>query len=157
MIVIADTSPINYLILIEALDVLPRLFGEITIPEAVFIELKNEKASAKIRAFTEEPPDWLRIVSVEVPPGSGLEKLDYGEREAIYLAERDKADLLIIDDRKGFKAAVARNLLPVGTLFVLEQAAEAGLVDLAEAFGKLEKTNFYVSSELLREILERNS
>lgn len=157
MIVIADTSPINYLILIDAIDVLPKMFGELTIPRAVFTELQHEKASASIRDFTMRCPGWLKIVSVQVPSGTGLEKLDYGEQEAIYLAEQVKADLLLIDERKGFKAAKDRNLRPIGTLFVLEQAAEMGLIDLADSFVKLEQTNFYVSPILLQEILERNS
>lgn len=157
MIVIADTSPINYLLLIDAIDILPQLFGEVTIPRAVFTELKHEKASSAVREFTTHSPDWLKIVSIQVPSGSGLEKLDYGEQEAIYLAERINADLLIIDERKGFREARDRNLRAVGTLFVLEQAAENGLVDLAKAFEKLEQTNFYVSPELLREILGRHS
>ena len=29
MITVADTSPLNYLILVEAVDVLPRIFGQV--------------------------------------------------------------------------------------------------------------------------------
>ena len=32
MIVVSDTSPLNYLILIEAIDVLPGLFGQVHAP-----------------------------------------------------------------------------------------------------------------------------
>jgi len=39
MIVISDTSPLNYLILIDYQDVLPTLFGQIIIPQAVLNEL----------------------------------------------------------------------------------------------------------------------
>jgi len=35
MIVIADTGPINYLILIEKIDVLPKLYGRILVPPSV--------------------------------------------------------------------------------------------------------------------------
>ena len=35
MIAVSDTSPLNYLILIELQDVLPKLFGRVLIPEAV--------------------------------------------------------------------------------------------------------------------------
>jgi predicted nucleic acid-binding protein len=39
MVVIADTTPINYLVLIGEQELLPTLFGQIIIPEAVFREL----------------------------------------------------------------------------------------------------------------------
>jgi predicted nucleic acid-binding protein len=39
MIVVADTSPINYLVLIKEIEVLPKLYGKIVIPEAVREEL----------------------------------------------------------------------------------------------------------------------
>lgn len=39
ILVVADTSPLNYLILIEAIQVLPRLYGRIVIPTEVFREV----------------------------------------------------------------------------------------------------------------------
>ena len=44
MIVVSDTSPINYLILIELQDLLPKLFDRILIPEAVHRELHSTAA-----------------------------------------------------------------------------------------------------------------
>ncbi len=44
MIVVSDTSPINYLLEIGHIDVLSKLFGTIVIPTAVFAELKAEGA-----------------------------------------------------------------------------------------------------------------
>jgi predicted nucleic acid-binding protein len=41
MIVIADTSPINYLVLIEQIEVLPKLYGRILIPPSVYEELQS--------------------------------------------------------------------------------------------------------------------
>jgi predicted nucleic acid-binding protein len=42
MIVISDTSPINYLILIECVNVLPELYGRVVIPEGVLEELQRQ-------------------------------------------------------------------------------------------------------------------
>jgi predicted nucleic acid-binding protein len=39
VIVIAATTPLNYLILIDSIDTLPRLYGRMTVPQAVFDEL----------------------------------------------------------------------------------------------------------------------
>jgi predicted nucleic acid-binding protein len=43
-IVIADTSPLQYLFQIERLDVLRRLFGVVQVPEAVADELRVGRA-----------------------------------------------------------------------------------------------------------------
>ena len=43
MVVISNTTPLNYLILIGLVDVLPVLYGEVSIPEAVFAELQRDK------------------------------------------------------------------------------------------------------------------
>jgi predicted nucleic acid-binding protein len=42
MIVIADATPLNYLILIDQAELLPRLFDRILIPPAVFAELQHQ-------------------------------------------------------------------------------------------------------------------
>jgi predicted nucleic acid-binding protein len=44
MIIVSDTSPINYLILIGQIDLLPALFKQIVIPEAVYDELSDSAA-----------------------------------------------------------------------------------------------------------------
>jgi len=41
MIVVADTSPVNYLVLIDEIDLLPIIFGKVLIPEAVMEELQH--------------------------------------------------------------------------------------------------------------------
>ena len=41
MIVVSDTSPLNYLVLIEFQHILPELFERILIPEAVRQELQS--------------------------------------------------------------------------------------------------------------------
>ena len=48
MIVVADTSPLNYLILIDEIDLLPALLGKVLLPYAVFRELKHPKTAPKV-------------------------------------------------------------------------------------------------------------
>lgn len=50
MIVVADTTPVNYLILIGEIDVLAKLYGRVVIPEAVREELTRSCAPAAVRA-----------------------------------------------------------------------------------------------------------
>jgi predicted nucleic acid-binding protein len=42
-VVVSDTSPINYLILTEAVELLPRVFSRIIVPTAVGNELADPK------------------------------------------------------------------------------------------------------------------
>ena len=61
MAVVADTGPLNYLILIEAVEVLPRLFSSILIPAIVGDELSHPKTPAPVRSWIGHPPAWLNI------------------------------------------------------------------------------------------------
>ena len=49
MIVVSDTSPINYLILIGQINLLPRLFQKIIIPQEVYTELSDTAAPVPVQ------------------------------------------------------------------------------------------------------------
>ena len=149
MIVIADTSCICYLILIDCIELLPQLYGNVIIPNAVYLELQADNAPAPVRQWIQNYPQWLRIESVEVLLDSELEKLDRGEIEAIILAEKNQADLLIVDDRFARIMAKKRGLTITGLLGVLYDAAKGGMINLAEKFEALGKTSFFVNPKLL--------
>ena len=83
MIVIADTTPLNYLVLIEQADLLPRLFGRVLIPPAVFEELQNTEAPEAVRVWIASRPSWLQIHQLHIAPDAGLDYLDAGERETL--------------------------------------------------------------------------
>ena len=59
MIVIADSTPLNYLILIHQVDLLPQLFDRILIPPAVFEELQHQETPGVVRRWVSDPPLWL--------------------------------------------------------------------------------------------------
>ena len=91
MIVVSDTSPINYLVLIELQDLLPELFQRVLISDAVHRELQSTRAPDPIRRFLAEAPNWLEVrPSPEIDPA--LPHLDSGEGEAISLALSIGAD-----------------------------------------------------------------
>lgn len=157
MIVIADTSPLHYLILLEHAEVLQHLYGSVIIPEAVVRELQAQKTPASVRQWITAPPEWLQIRQIAVPPDPALAELDPGEREAIALAETLHADALIIDEKMGRREAERRKLRVIGTMRVLDDAAEAGLVDLPTALSRLQAFGFYLDTRLLQFLLDRNS
>jgi predicted nucleic acid-binding protein len=95
MIVIADTSPVNYLALIGLIDILPQLLGSVLIPEAVHNELQREKTPQAEKDWLGSYPAWLEIKRVDAPSDEALLRLDPGEHEAISLSEALCADLLL--------------------------------------------------------------
>ena len=155
MIVVSDTSPINYLLLIGLLDILPELFGKVIIPSAVYVELCHPAAPQVVGDWVANLPDWVEVRTVSHLDPS-LE-LGAGESEAITLAVLIKADALLIDERKGRKEAVARGLVVSGTLNVIEAAAERGLIDLRQACTLLLQTNFRASTAVIQELLRRDA
>jgi len=157
LIVIADTSPINYLVLIDEIKVLPRIYGGILIPQAVFDELLDSASPQKIREWLSTRPDWLRISDVVFAPDPLLEILDRGERDAILLAESIRAERLIMDDSDGRREAESRQLAVIGTLGVLAEAARRDLLDLGRALADLRKTNFYAAPALIEMLLANES
>jgi predicted nucleic acid-binding protein len=76
-----------------------------------------------------------------------------GERAAITLALSLHADLILIDERKGTAVALGKGLDVTGTLGVLGLAARRGLVDLADAFARLKRTNFRYRQETMDTLL----
>lgn len=87
MIVIADTTPLNYLALVGVIEVLPALYGAVVIPAAVAQELQAENALDTVKEWLASAPAWLEIRTVNQPVDISLEILDAREREAIQLAE----------------------------------------------------------------------
>lgn len=151
MLVIADSSPLIVLINIDHVDVLPRLFGQVIIPPEVSAELHHPKRPQAVRDFIAARPAWLlerAPAAIEPIPG-----LHAGELAAISLARELKADLLLIDEVCGRKAAVDRHIPITGTIGVLELAADRGMLDLQDAFARVKKTDFWITHELLDERL----
>jgi predicted nucleic acid-binding protein len=156
MIVVADTSPLNYLVLIDEIDLLPALFGRVFIPQAVFEELNHSRTSQKVRTWLAYPPTWLELRQVSHGTSLNLSAIDPGEREAIQLAIELGIATVLIDDAAGRRQAENLHLDVRGTLGVLERSARLGLVNFREVLGKLEQTNFRVSPVIKAAFLARN-
>src|SRR4051812_838901 len=152
MLVIADSSPLIVLVNIGHIQVLPKLFGEVVIPPAVASEIAAPARPQIIRDFAAAYPPWLRV---QAPTAvQQIAHLHQGEREALSLALELHADLVLIDERKAYREAVARKLNAVGTVRVLERAAAQGLLALKDAFDQLKQTDFWISHKLLDQRLE---
>jgi predicted nucleic acid-binding protein len=156
MIVVADASPIWYLLLIGYVDLLQRLFGQVVIPQAVHDELSAEGAPTIVRTWIEHPPSWLQIQYATTTPDASLGRLHLGECEAITLAAQLKAALIVLDDKAARRVAVERGLHTTGLLGILDEAATRRLIDLPTAIERLQRTTFRASPRLLKALLDRH-
>lgn len=153
MITVSDTSPINYLVLIDCQELLPKLFDSVLIPEAVHRELQAAGTPEPVRQFVSAAPGWLEIRSAPDIPAT-IAHLDSGEREAIALALAVGTEFVLLDERKGRQAAKEHGLHAYGTLGVIGLAAERKLVALGDALDRLQQTNFRASPRLLKTVRE---
>jgi predicted nucleic acid-binding protein len=153
MMVVSNTTPLNYLILTESVHVLPAIFGRVYAPSAVIEELSHPRSPPAVRAWADSPPQWLTVQDpTHIDPSL---KLGVGEAAAISMALELKADRVLIDDRDASREARRSGLSVVGSLGILEEAARRGLIDIEQKIKELEETNFRASQALYRSVLER--
>jgi len=146
-VVVADTTPLNYLIQIGQVELLRDLFGKVMIPEAVLAELHHPKAPSAVANWLLRLPERLTVEKVKRLDQTI--QLGHGENEAISLAVERHILIVLMDERRGRSAAETRGLLPIGTLNILDLADERGLADGVAMLEALKQTTFRAESELL--------
>jgi predicted nucleic acid-binding protein len=99
-LIVADTSPVFYVLSSESIDLLTALFGTVLLPEAVRNELRHQGAPEPVRRWAENLPSWVEVQSVELTDDGELYSVGAGERAAITLALSIRADMILIDERK---------------------------------------------------------
>ena len=150
MIVVADSGPLHYLVLLDQVDLLHRFYGQVVIPDAVAYELCAAATPSAVSGWIARLPAWATVAPVSQEQIAAItDDLDLGERAAIALAEAIRADLLLIDEAAGRVEAKRRNLRVTGTLGVLRAGAEHGVVDVPTMLAKLRTTSFYADEALI--------
>jgi predicted nucleic acid-binding protein len=121
----------------------------------VLAELKHPLAPKPVQDWAVNAPAWVEVLS----PKSSLVlgQLDLGESEAIALAAEVHADVVLMDEQAGRQEAARRGLRVAGTLSVLDEAEQAGLVNFNVAVAALQKTSFRVSQAVLAEVRAKRS
>ena len=128
MKVVLNTSPQILLAKIGRLDLLTQLYSDILVPASVLDELEAKPGEIeKIQALIQGGDFQVQKAANEnidrIPADLGV-----GEREAIALAIEKNADLVILDDREGREIARSRGLSVTGTIGILVEARERGLI-----------------------------
>ena len=155
MIVVADTSPINYLVQIGHANILRELFARVLIPPAVVAELAHLGAPEAVRRWALNITPGIEVVSPQIT--FRISGLDPGESDAINLAMETGASGLLIDDQAGRREAGRRGLLATGTISVLDAADRAGLLEFDNAVFLLRQTNFRISQKVLDQIRQKRT
>jgi uncharacterized protein len=160
VIVVSDTSPITNLSAIGQLDLLRQMYGTIVIPTAVYNEMvgvnKVVPGAMEVQTLawieTRSVTDARQVISLQ----ENQNNIDLGEAEAIILAMDLKADLLLMDERRGRTVAVESGLKVVGLLGVLLRAKQKGLIPQIKPLMDtlMEVADFRVASQLYAAVLE---
>jgi len=150
VIVVSDNSALSCLSEIGELDLLRRLYGNVTIAETIRREALHPSAPKALRLLFLKMPDWISVVPDEASYLEETGALDAGEASAITLAWQFRdSSLLILDEKRGRKVASALGLQITGTAGLLTDAAAAGLVDFEDVFLRLSQTAFRLSSQVV--------
>jgi uncharacterized protein len=157
MIVVSNTSPLTNLAAIKQFELLHHLYGELHIAAAVWDEL-NKEGIRWPGSNEVDDADWVqhyRVKNRELV--TALQRdLDQGEAESIVLALEIKADLLLLDEKEGRRAAQRLGLRVIGVAGVLLEAKAKGLIDsVRPSLDQLrQKAGFYLSSNFYQSVLK---
>ena len=157
MIAVSNTSPLTNLAAIGQFDLLRRLFGQIHIPDAVWSEL-NAFGKRWPGSLEVENATWITRHSVQNQPlVTALSRdLDQGEAESIVLALELNADVVLLDEKEGRRAAQRLGLTMTGIVGVLLLAFSKKEIDAIQPYlDALRQTaGFYLSESLYQAILK---
>jgi hypothetical protein len=157
MIIVSNTSPIINLANVDSLPLLNQLYGNIIIPQAVFQEIAVIGAGEPGAKEVQTLP-WISIHTVQnlAVVNSLSHELDAGEVEAIALALELKADLLLMDERRGCKVAQRMKIACSGVLGVLIKAKRHGPVVAVKPIldDLIAKAGFWVDNALYQQVLQ---
>lgn len=157
MIVVSNTSPITNLAAISQLTLLQQLYGTIVIPQAVYDEMAGvgRVVAGSVEVQTKSWIQAQRVANNTLVTALQLE-LDGGEAEAIALAIELKADLLLLDERRGRTVASRFGLKFTGILGVLIEAKHKGVISAVKPVvdSLILTAGFWITDSLYQRVLE---
>ena len=125
---VSNSSPLLYLALLGDLSFLPALFGEITIPHAVWQELVIDgRGKPGALELEKARGDWLAVQAIsnrEAVTQLVSRHLQLGEAEAIVLAEELNQRAVYMDDEFAVREARSRGLVVFRTPAIYIAAKE---------------------------------
>jgi predicted nucleic acid-binding protein len=152
--VISNTTPLISLLKIDKLDLLRDLYGVVSIPQAVFLEIEAGKEKPYYRNLREI--DWIKIEVIRnVESRTYFFDLDDGEAEVLILAKEQNADLVILDEIMGRRYAQQLDFNITGTVGILLKSKEKGLIySLGSLLKELAEKGTWLNPNLISKALQ---
>jgi uncharacterized protein len=153
---ISNTSPLLYLHLVEHLDLLAQLYGEVFVPPAVEAELQaGAERGVDVPQVAALP--WLEIMplvsDISIPL---VTDLGAGEAEVIALGLEKPDSRLILDDALARRIARLHKLQFTGTVGVIVKAKHAKLLNaVSPVLSALRDAGLWLSDALVNEVLRQ--
>jgi len=154
--VVLNASPLICLTKSGLADLLPALFREILVPEAVFQEVMAE-GKTDFAAEWLSSQRWICRLR-DIPIDSRVAAWDLGEGETAVLsfASRNEDCWAVMDDREARRCAMSLKCRFIGTLGIIVLAKKRGIIQSVRAsLRRLHDTGFWLSDTLLEEICRR--
>jgi len=125
MILIADSSALIALAIVDKLDLLDQLFGNVYIPRAVYNEMvqQNKLFATQLQNYSQD-----KVLDISSSFNFNV-SLGLGESEAIILYQEKNADYLLCDDKKAKKFAQSFGINVIGSLGILLKAKEKRYIE----------------------------
>lgn len=152
-VAVGDTSPINYLILIDHVDLIPRLFDGWLLPTAVAAELTSARTPARVRQWMPLSPRGSVSSPIRRTCRTRFMPSIVGSGWRSPWQCRPRQTIILVDDRVGVDAARALGLRSVGTIGVLDAAARLGLINFEDSIERLAHTNFQMPSAIVDRLI----
>ena len=160
MSAVANSSPLIHLSAIGDIDLLPRIMGPVTIPEAVYQEVviigRGQSGEREVR---QAQGNWLTVAKVqsraEVERLMNSQGLHLGESEAIILAQEISARMVLLDDQRAVVYARSCGLRVIRTPAVYTTAKALGLIgDVRHKLDQLRVEGFHLKQTDYEAILK---
>ncbi len=151
MIVVSDTSPLRHLAALGLMELLPRLFSSPHCPTKVIAKCLHTSTPHQLRQWADHLPDWLLVMGHSEWNDPCLDEIDPGKASAIRLAHDLCANVLLMDDQQGRKAAQHLGFRVSGLIGILGDAASQGFVDFDALILQLKTENKFLISDALIE------
>jgi hypothetical protein len=131
MIVVSNASPLIMLSRVGLLHVAKELFREINISHAVYNEVVSQgKGKPGSRELANARDTWIQIhpTPKNLKPYTDRRKLSKADASVIVLAQKLKADLILIDELALRETAHAEHFTITGYAGILFRAKQKGLI-----------------------------